>query len=198
VSLPFPAAVTDEPITSATVADWEAAEAYLATQTSHRARNLDALTVLMGDEFHHLVLDPQTSTIWWAWDREPNAPTDEAGWSVDQLTATAAAEMLDGYVDLIEDRFADPEQYRYGNDLDNDQDAMDEYTDILLLTLPDAPTDAAARIRRKRELIARADARWQRAEAALARELTDTVEDDQRRADLSAAVKEARGDRGER
>jgi hypothetical protein len=167
------------------------------------------------------VLDPQTRTIWWAWDREPNAPTDEAGWSVDQLTATAAAEMLDAYVDLIEDRFADPEQYRYGNDLDNDQDAMDEYTDILLLTLPDAPTDAAVRIRRKRELIARADARWQRAEAALARELTDTgregtrhasqavgmpptlvatliLEDDQRRADLPAAVKEARGDRGER
>jgi hypothetical protein len=205
----------DQPLSTATVADWEDAKAYLAEHTNSRARHLDALTAHMGDEYHQLVLDPQTRTIWWAWDRAADEPTHQEDWTIDQLTPQAAANMLDDYIDIIEDRMEDPGQYAYGSDPDHDQEAMDEYADILRLMLPDDPADAARMIRRKRQLISRRDARWQRTYANMTRDLTGTErggktraaaaigvsdmqvgriirEDDQRRRALANAAKKVR------
>lgn len=217
MSFLLPAATPEQPISTTIVPDWEAAETYLAEHAGDHARNLTALTALVGEECHQIVLDPETRTIWWAWDCDPGSPTDEAGWSVDHLSPLGAAQMLDGHIGVIEDRFADPEQYCYGNNPDSDQDVMDEFAAILRLALPASPAEAGARITRELELIAR----WQRTYAALVRELSGTEpggtdrashalgiskaladrligDDDQHRADLADAVQEARQSRCER
>jgi hypothetical protein len=110
-----------------------------------------------------------------------------------------------------------PAQYAEGfGDLDSDQAAMDENSEILLLSLnAEDPTAAAAQIKRHREVLRREDARWQRTYAHLVRDLAGDErggktraaralkvsdmqvgriirQDDERREQLAAEVQEAR------
>lgn len=160
---------TDEPLTTLTVSDWPAVQSHIEEHASATAQPLPALTTALDDELHHLVLDPETRTIWWAWD---NSPLSEEGWTVEQLSPDAAAAQLGDQVDLIQDYQDNPQWYAEGNDTHRrDQDALDEYTEILRLSLPDDPAEAAAHIKRKRHLIARQDSLWQRTYAEMVRNL---------------------------
>lgn len=207
--------VTDQPLATATVDTWEDAEAHIKAHTSSKAWTLSELTARMGEEYHHLVLDPESRTVWYAWTLADEL-TDEP-WTIEQLTPQAAADLVDPYVDMVEDSLNNPEQYADGiGDLDSDQDAMDENTHILLLGLnAEDPTAAAAQIKRQREILRREDARWQRTYAQLVRNLAGTErggntraaralkisdmqvgriirQDDERREQLAAEVQEAR------
>ncbi|OKH91520.1 hypothetical protein [Streptomyces uncialis] len=205
---PEPAA----PLRTATVDSWEDARAHLAEYAPH-ARTLTALTALHGDELHEIVLDPDTRTVWWAYD---NGPLDGEGWTVDQLTPQAAADLCDDVIGIVQDRITDPEYYAGGlGDLDRDQETLDDYTDIVRLTLPADPRLAAAAISGRRAALQALDTQWQRTNAALYREtvegrggnrlaagrvlkLSDSqvrrviAADDERRADLAARVQELR------
>jgi hypothetical protein len=206
---------TTAPLASATLPDWESAQAHIAVHTHPEAYTLTALTGLLDEQLHHVVLDPDSRTIWWAWD---NTALDGAGWTVEQLAPQAAATQLSNYVDVVQDRQDDLYQNAGGADPDADQEALDEYTRILLLDVPADAREAAVRIRRRRQLIARQDALWQRAYANLVRSVAGTEhggkrkaarplgvtdvqvgriirEDDERRAALTRAVRAARRDR---
>ncbi|OIV39350.1 hypothetical protein BIV57_00445 [Mangrovactinospora gilvigrisea] len=160
---------TEAPVTTTSVADRDEAEAYLAEHAGDGAEPLTALAAQMDDDLHLLLLAPATRTVWYAWDGEP---VDVAGWTIEQLTPKGAAELLDRYIDMVEDRFENPEWYDGDHDRsENDQDVMDEYTAILRLGLPADPAAAAAQIKRERELVTRLDARWQRTYANLMREV---------------------------
>lgn len=196
------------------VPDWEAVENYLAAHTSSSAYVLRTLTVLHDDDLHHIVVDPETRTVWWAWDNEP--PMDGDGWTIEQLTPAAAAAQAGNQIDLAQERMDNPEWYAEGPyDLDADQEALDEYTSILRLELATGPDMASADIKARRRSISRQDALWQRAYANLVRDLvgsehggktraarqlgvTDVQigriirEDDQRRDQLEQAVRAAR------
>lgn len=163
--------VTHQPLATATADTWEDAEAHIKAHTSSKAWTLSELTDRMGEEYHHLVLDPESRTVWYAWTLADEL-TDEP-WTIEQLTPQAAADLVDPFVDMIEDSLNSPEQYADGiGDLDSDQDAMDENTEILLLGLiAGDPTAAVAQIRRQREILRREDARWQRTYAQLVRNL---------------------------
>lgn len=206
---------TDQPLNASTADTWEDAEAHIKAHASSKAWTLSELTARMGEEYHHLVLDPETRTVWYAWtlaDELTDAP-----WTLEQLTPQAAADLVDPYVDMIEDSLNNPEQYADGiGDLDSDQDAMDENTHILLLGLnAEDPIAAAAQIKRQREILRREDARWQRTYAQLVRNLAGTErggntraaralkvsdmqvgriirQDDERREQLAAEVQEIR------
>ncbi|MDW6058175.1 hypothetical protein SAZ11_08750 [Streptomyces sp. FXJ1.4098] len=208
--------MTGTPLSSTTVADHAAAVAHIAEHVSGASRVLTETTAVLDSSMHQLVIDPETRTVWWAYD---NAPLDTDGWTVEQLTSEAATEQLSDHIELIQDRMADAARpdSAYAMDfadLDRDQDVLDEYTEIMRLALPAEPQQMAQRIRRQRELLTRQDALWQRAYANLVRELvgpdrggksraagplgvTDVQvgriirEDDQRRAALAATVHEA-------
>lgn len=131
-----------------TVADWEAAETHIAEHTSADAYTLTELTAIHDADLHHIVLDPKTRTIWWAYD---NGPLDGEGWTIDQLTPKDAVEMASNQIGIIQDKIdeisAQPEDCGYAQgfgDLDSDQAALDEYAEILRLTLPEDPTKRAA------------------------------------------------------
>jgi hypothetical protein len=206
---------TTTPLTTATVTDWKAAETYLDEHTSDAAYRLTALTALNDADLHEIILDPETRTIWWAYD---NSPLDGEGWTIEQLTPKDAAAMAEGPVDTVQDRMDNPEAhieaYLHGDDPDSDQDVLDEFASILLLGLPEDPATARVHISRQREIIAREDALWQRADANLVRDLTGERggktaaarvlgisdvqvgriirSDDQRRENLATAVREAK------
>lgn len=207
--------VADQPLATATVDTWEDAEAHIKAHTSSKAWTLSELTARMGEEYHHLVLDPESRTVWYAWTLADEL-TDEP-WTIEQLTPQAAADLVDPYVDMVEDAMDNPAQYAEGfGDLDSDQAAMDENSEILLLSLnAEDPTAAAAQIKRHREVLRREDARWQRTYAHLVRDLAGDErggktraaralrvsdmqvgriirQDDERREQLAAEVQEAR------
>jgi hypothetical protein len=203
-------------MTTTPVTDWSAAEAHLATHTGTNAHTLPALTALLGTDLHHLVLDPDTRTIWWAWDK---AAVDMGeGWAIDQLDAEAAAENFSDTIDTIHDRLADHDLYNSYDAFELDQDALDEYTEILRLTLPADAAEARSAIKRRRDLLARQDQLLQRADANLVRDLVGTehggaaraaralnitqtqtsrliTEDDRRFANTAMAVKAALAER---
>ena len=205
--------MTTAPIATVTVEDWEAAQAHIAEHTSDSAYVLTALTALNDSDLHHIALDPDTRTVWWAYD---NSVSDEDGWTILHLSPEGAAEMASDQPHLIQDRMDNPEWYAEGNgDLDTDQEALDEYTAILRLSLPVEPDRAASGIKAKRRAISMQDALWQRAYANLVRDLvgnehggktragrqlgvTDVQigriirEDDQRRDQLEQSVQEAK------
>lgn len=205
--------MTAEPLATITVADWRDVEAYLAEHASSNTYTLTALTALHDDNLHHIVLDPDTRTIWWAYD---NSALDGEGWTVEQLTPATAAAQASNQIDLAQDRMDNPDWYADGfGDLDADQEALDEYTEILRLTLPQEPDRASADIKAKRRVIVRQDALWQRAYANMVRDLVGTErggkaraarqigvtdvqigriirEDDQRREQTTEAVREVR------
>lgn len=163
---------TVQPLFETTTDDWEAAQAHIAAATSPAAYPLTELTAVLDADLHHLVLDPTSRTIWWAWD---NAPLDGEGWTVQQITPKDAAEMAGDWVEMIQDRQDDLTEYALGHaDPDRDQDVLDEYAAILVLALPAEPASAAAQIKRQRRLIARQDALQQRAYALLVSELAGT------------------------
>ncbi|WP_062214676.1 hypothetical protein [Streptomyces sp. NBRC 109706] len=204
--------MTDAPLATVTVADWDAAEVYLAEHTSDATYTLTELTAAHDADLHEIRLDPETRTIWWAYD---NGPVRGKGWTVDHLTPAAAAEQAEPIIDTTQDRMGDPEGYAGQiHRLDDDQALLDEYTEILRLTLPADPQAARAEIRTRRAL---ADALWQRADAELVRSLagsdrggkaaaartlgitrmqvTRLISDDDRRRDaLTQAVREAEAD----
>ncbi|MDF4254653.1 hypothetical protein [Streptomyces sp. WMMB303] len=159
------------PLSTTTVADWPAAEAFLAQHTSLSAYRLAALAAQMGSEHHELALDPDSRTVWWAWD---GSPLDMEGWTVEQLTPEAATDMLETYVIFIEGRREDPSLYTRASEADEDMDAMDEYAAVLRLTLPEDPAEAAREIRHERRRLARRDARWGWTHAELVRGLVGT------------------------
>ncbi|MFD4830105.1 hypothetical protein ACFWPV_09660 [Streptomyces uncialis] len=205
---PEPAA----PLRTATVDSWEDARAHLAEHVPN-GRALTALTGLHGDDFHEIVLDPDTRTIWWAYD---NGPLDGEGWSVEQLTPQGAADRCDDIIGIVQDRITDPEYYAEGfGDLDRDQETLDDYTGIVRLTLPADPRLAADAIRANRAALQALDTQWQRASVTLYRETVDRQDgnrlaagrtlgvsdsqvrrviaaDDERRANLAARVRELR------
>ncbi|MFF1298123.1 MULTISPECIES: hypothetical protein [unclassified Streptomyces] len=205
--------MTTTPIATMTVEDWEAAQAHLAEHASDSAYVLTALTALNDSDLHHIVLDPDTRTVWWAYD---NSVSDEDGWTILHLPPEAAAQMASDQPHLIQDRMDNPEWYAEGNgDLGTDQEALDEYTAILRLSLPVEPDRAASGIKAKRRALSMQDALWQRAYANLVRDLvgnehggktrasrqlgvTDVQigriirEDDQRRDQLEQSVREAK------
>lgn len=200
-------------IATATAADWEGVQSYLAEHTSSSAYALTELTALHDDALHHIVLAPETRTIWWAYD---NSALDGDGWTIEQLTPSDAAAQASNLIDLVQDRMDNPDWYAEGHgDLDADQEALDEYTEILRLDLPQEPDRASSDIKTKRRVIARQDALWQRAYANMVRDLAGTErggkaraarqlgvtdvqigriirEDDQRREQVAEAVQEAR------
>ncbi|MFE3502959.1 hypothetical protein [Kitasatospora sp. NPDC059160] len=202
-----------QPLSETVADDWDTVRAHLAENTSATAYDLTELTALLDTELHHLVLDPQTRTIWWAYD---NSPLDGEGWTVQQLAPSDAAAQLSDVVDLIQDRQDDLTQYAdHHSYLDRDQEALDEYAAVLLLALPVEPAEAAVKIRWRRRQIAREDALQQRAYAQLVAELAGTEhggktragrvlgvtdvqigriirEDQQRRTALADAVRAAR------
>ncbi|MFJ6661282.1 hypothetical protein ACIQNG_33795 [Streptomyces sp. NPDC091377] len=161
-----------QPLAETVVDDWDAARTHLAENTSTAAYDLTELTALLDAELHHLVLDPQTRTIWWAYD---NSPLDGEGWTVQQLSPSDAAAQLSAVVDLIQDRQDDLTEYvdRHA-DLDRDQEALDEYAAVLLLALPVEPAEAAVTIKWRRRQIAREGTLQQRAYAQLVAELAGT------------------------
>ena len=205
--------MTTAPIATVTVEDWEAVQAHIAEHASDSAYVLTALTALNDSDLHHIVLDPDTRTVWWAYD---NSVSDEDGWTILHLPPEGAAEMASDQPHLIQDRMDNPDWYAEGNgDLDTDQEALDEYTAILRLSLPVEPDRAASGIKAKRRAISMQDALWQRAYANLVRDLvgnehggktragrqlgvTDVQigriirEDDQRRDQLEQSVQEAK------
>ncbi|MFI7104116.1 hypothetical protein ACIBK8_32825 [Streptomyces sp. NPDC050161] len=163
---------TTELLGTTTHPDWEAVEVHLARHIGPNASPLPELTALLDEDLHHLVLDPDSRTIWWAWD---NTPLNEEGWTVEHLTPEAAAEQLSDEIDRIQDRQDAPEQYDGDTSaLDRDQEALDEYAAILRLTLPAEPDRAAAHIKHRRRLVARQDALWQRTYAELVRDQAGT------------------------
>ncbi|MGY5127320.1 hypothetical protein [Streptomyces nigrescens] len=202
-----------------TVADWEAAETHITEHTSADAYTLTELTAIHDADLHHIVLDPKTRTIWWAYD---NTPIGGEGWTVDQLTPQEAADMAGDQIGLIQDKLDEisgqPEDCGYARgfgDLDSDQAALDEYTEILRLALPEDPREARSHIQATRDRIAQQDALWQRTYANMVSDLAGTEhggktraaralgvtdmqvgriirEDAQRRDKLAEAVAEAR------
>ncbi|MFF0629781.1 hypothetical protein [Streptomyces sp. NPDC004296] len=213
--------MTTTVIQTATVADWEAAEAHLAEHASADAYALTELTAVHDADLHHIVLDPKTRTIWWAYD---NTPLDGEGWTIDQLTPKDAAEMASSQIGIIQDKLDEistqPEDCGYAQgfgDLDNDQAALDEYAEILRLTLPEDPREARGHIQATRSQIAQQDALWQRTYANMVSDLAGTEhggksraartlgvtdvqvgrvirEEVQRRTALTEAVREARSE----
>lgn len=205
--------------TSTIVADWDAAEAHISERTSTNAYVLAELTAINDADLHHIVLDPKARTIWWAYD---NAPLDGEGWTVDQLTPQEAAEMASDQIGVIQDKLdeisSQPEDCGYARGfggLDSDQAALDEYAEILRLTLPEDPREARGRIQAARDQLAQQDALWQRTYANMVSDLAGTEhggktraarvlgitdmqvgriirEDAQRRNRLAQAVAEAR------
>lgn len=211
--------MSSTPLSTIALADWDATQAHITQNTSAASYVLPELTALLGADLHHLVLDPESRTIWWAYD---NTPLDGDGWTIEQLTPEAVTEQLADQIDMIQDRMdeaADPDS-AYANgfyDLNRDQAAFDEYAEIMRLALPADPAEMATRIRRKREVLARQDALWQRAYANMVRDLAGTErggktraarplgvtemqvgriirEEEQRRAKLADAVRQARRD----
>ncbi|MGW7317929.1 hypothetical protein [Streptomyces sp. NPDC054865] len=202
-----------EPLASISADGKESACAHIAANVGPSGHDLPELTTLLDADLHHLVLDPETRTVWWASETQPGSSGD---WTVDQLEPAAAAQMLSNHVDTIQDRQDDLTEYVDRQaDPDTDQRALDEYAAILLLTLPVEPAAAAAKIKHRRRLIARQDALEQRAYALLVADLTGTErggktragrvlgitdvqvgriirEDGQRRDALTAAVRDAR------
>lgn len=163
-----------QPLHTATVADLEAAEEYIGNHTSAAAYRLTALTRHHDEDLHEIVLDPDSRTIWWAYRTEPGNQ-DDSTWTVDQLTPQQAAAQAQPHIGLAQDRMADPASYATAggvNDLDDDQDLLDEFTQLLRLGLPADPREAAARIKAEREALAAQDALWQRTYAGMVRELT--------------------------
>ncbi|NUP15408.1 MAG: hypothetical protein HOZ81_04755 [Streptomyces sp.] len=205
--------MTTTPLSTVTVDDWDDAEAYLAEHAGSSAHALTALTALHDETLHHIVIAPETRTVLWAYD---NTPADGEGWTIDHLTASDAAEWASDQIEMLQDRMDNPEWYAEGQgDVDTDQEALDEYTSILRLALPEEPGLASASIKTKRRAILRQDTLWQRTYANLVRDLvgnerggktraarqlhvTDVQigriirEDDQRRAQLDAAIRAAR------
>lgn len=198
-----------------TVDNWDDAKAHLDAHTSDNADTLPALAAALEEDLHHLVLDPDTRTLWWAYD---NQAMDGDDWTIEQYTAEAGAEALGEIVGVIQDCLADPEAYNSQDTFENHQAALDEYTEILRLALPTDPAAARATIKRRRALIARQDQLLQRADANLVRDLVGTehggaaraaralhitqtqasrliAEDDRRRTALSTAVKASLLDR---
>nr|WSX25637.1 hypothetical protein OG690_38500 [Streptomyces tubercidicus] len=206
-------------VNTTTVADWEAAETHIAEHSSADAYTLAELTAIHDADLHHIVLDPQTRTIWWAYD---NTPIDGEGWTIDQLTPKDAAEMASNQIGIIQDKIDEiggqSEDCGYARgfgDLDSDQAALDEYAEILRLTLPEDPREARSHIQFTRNQIAQQDALWQRTYANMVSGLAGTEhggktraaralgvtdmqvgriirEDAQRRDKLAEAVAEAR------
>ncbi len=161
--------MNDRPLTETTADDWDDALDRITRSAGPGARELPELTRLLDSDLHHLVLAPATRTIWWAYDGNPDGERDL---TVQQLTPAVAAEQLADIIETIQDRQADLIAYTEGTaDPDQDQDALDEYTEILLLTLPENPAAAAAAIKDCRRRIARQDALQQRAYARLVGDL---------------------------
>ncbi|MFE4397943.1 MULTISPECIES: hypothetical protein [Streptomycetaceae] len=160
------------PLAETTTDTWDAALEHIARHTSADAYELTALTALLQAEFHHLVLDPTTRTVWWAYDADPADVMKATELRVQQLAPDAAADDLGDIVSVIQDRQDDLDSYAKGwEDLDRDQAALDEYAAVLLLALPVEPGLAAAQIKRQRRSLARQDALQQRAYARLVTEL---------------------------
>jgi len=98
--------MTTAPIATVTVEDWEAVQAHIAEHASDSAYVLTALTALNDSDLHHIVLDPDTRTVWWAYD---NSVSDEDGWTILHLSPEGAAEMASDQPHLIQDRMDNPE-----------------------------------------------------------------------------------------
>jgi hypothetical protein len=177
---------TAQPLTESITADWDAARTRISEGTGAAAYELTELTAQLDADLHHLVLDPDTRTVWWAYD---NAPLGGEGWTVQQLAPSAAAEELGDTVEVIQDRQDDLTEYAERHaDLDRDQDALDEYAAVLLLALSAEPAAAVAQIKRRRSLIARQDALQQRAYATLVAELAGTERGGKTRAGRALSV----------
>ncbi|TGG78497.1 hypothetical protein [Streptomyces albus] len=104
--------------------------------------------------------------MWWAWGGEP---PDKDGWTVEHLTPAVATDMLETYLNLVEDRREDPSLYTRPDEAEDDMNAMDEYAAVLRLTLLADPAEAARALRAERRSLARLDARWSWTYAALVR-----------------------------
>lgn len=162
---------------SATVAEWEDAQDVINSHVSSSAYPLSELTARLDGELHHLVIDPSTRTVWWAWD---GSPLGEEGWKVEQLSPRAAAEMLSPYVDLVQDKLDEVESIEsayaqgLGATVGQDQDALDEYAEVLRLDVAEDPATARGQIQARRDNLARQDALWQRCYANLVRDLAGT------------------------
>lgn len=172
---------TIQPISTTTVADWSDVESYLAEHTSDAAYPLTALTALHDADQHHIVLDPKTRTIWWAYD---NSPLLGQGWTIDHLAPQDAATQASNPIDILQDQLAElletPEKSPYAlghGNLDGDLEALDEYAAIVRLTVPQDPREARAHIQSQRDRIARAaaqeDAPWRLAYVGMVRELAN-------------------------
>lgn len=160
---------TVKPLAESTVDSWESVEAHLAEHAGARTFTLTALTSRHDSDLHHIAIDPDSRTVWWAYD---NTPLDGNGWTILQLTPADAAELAADEVDCIQDRMDNPEWYAEGlGNLDADQEALDEYAAVLTLGLPQEPDRASADIKVKRQSIARQDMLWQRAYTELVRNL---------------------------
>lgn len=155
-----------------TASTWSEVEDLLRENAGAGSYRLPALTALHDEELHEIVLDPAHRMVWWAWD---NTPLGESGWTVECLDPQEAARMASDQIELVQDRQKDPASYAEGTgDPDVDQDALDEYAEILRLGLPVAPREATGQIKRHRELVQRQDELWQRTYAALVREASGT------------------------
>lgn len=202
-----------QPFHTATVDSWEDVQTYLAEHASASTYTLTALTARHDADLHHIAIDPETRTVWWAFD---NGLDDEPGWTIHHHSPASAAETASDEIDSIQDRMDNPEWYAEGSgDLETDQEALDEYAAILLLGLPEEPDRASANIKAKRRAIIRQDALYQRAYVELVRGLAGTErggktraaralkisdmqvgriirQDDERREQLAAEVQEIR------
>ncbi|WP_329028152.1 hypothetical protein [Streptomyces sp. NBC_00690] len=195
-------AAHSEILSTATLGSMEDAETYIQRKASDRAYTLLHLSTALGAMTDTIVLDPETRTIWWAYH-----DTVDDHCTVEHLTPVAAAARASESAHWLLDRMdhitgADfgyrrhlrlydpevPEYLTYYADLEGDQKALDEYADILLLTVPSDPFSrhgdlraARAEIRRHRRRTARQEGLWLRAEARLVGKLVQ-------RGDASSAV----------
>jgi hypothetical protein len=139
-------------IASTLATDAQAAATYIDDQTSDDAYVLAALTTQHDASLHHIVLDPASRTVWWAYN---NQPLERHGWTVDHLSPETAAKRASERLETILDRQDHPERYAAGHgDLNQGQAALDDYAAVLRLLVSADPAAAAEAIRARRAQLA--------------------------------------------
>ena len=162
---------------------WSDVEAHLEQVASPATRRLVELTAAYGETETEIRLDPEARVIWWAYD---TTELGAEGWVVEQLAPEEATRQADPVADMAEERLEG--DYEDGGGRERDEDLLDEYAEILTLTLPAEPREARAQIARNREVAARASARWQRADGLLVTDLAGTERGGRSRASRTLGI----------
>lgn len=116
-----------------TASEYTTIEAHV-TEHAPNAYELTKVTAHLDAELHTVWLDPNTSTVWHAWNDQ-----DDDNWNLDTEGAVQAQEWIAEQLVHVLDRLADPDNvdnYQYGNiTVEDDLDTLAELEAVQLAAL---------------------------------------------------------------